>query len=95
MQKHPELPQGFAGLGLDVHLLKALRKMQFHEPSEIHTALIPVALSGRDLLGQARTGTGKTAAFGLPILQQIDPGGRLRQRSGDQEAIGVSTGKAV
>ncbi len=78
MQKHPDLPQPFAELGLDVHLLKALRKMQFVEPSEIQKALIPVALSGRDLLGQARTGTGKTAAFGLPILQQIDPAGRLQ-----------------
>lgn len=52
--------------------------MQFVEPSEIQRQLIPVALSGRDLLGQARTGTGKTAAFGLPILQRIDAGGRLQ-----------------
>ena len=78
MQKHQELPQAFADLGLDVQFLKALRKMQFVEPSEIQKQLIPVALSGRDLLGQARTGTGKTAAFGLPILQQIDAAGRLQ-----------------
>lgn len=52
--------------------------MQFVEPSEIQRALIPHALTGRDLLGQARTGTGKTAAFGLPILQKIDPVGRLQ-----------------
>ncbi len=78
MQKHTELPQSFAELGLDVQFLKALRKMQFVEPSEIQRQLIPHALTGRDVLGQARTGTGKTAAFGLPILQQIDPGRRLQ-----------------
>ncbi|MBI3834580.1 MAG: DEAD/DEAH box helicase [Planctomycetes bacterium] len=52
--------------------------MQFVEPSDIQRQLIPAALSGRDIMGQARTGTGKTAAFGLPILQQINPTGRLQ-----------------
>lgn len=78
MQKHTELPQSFAQLGLNVQFLKALRKMQFTEPSEIQRQLIPHALTGRDVLGQARTGTGKTAAFGLPILQQMNPTGRLQ-----------------
>ena len=72
MKPHPELPSKFADLGLGVRLLKAVAKMGFSEPSEIQLALIPPALAGRDILGQARTGTGKTAAFGLPILQQLD-----------------------
>lgn len=78
MQKHQDLPKAFAELGIEVRFLKALRKMRFVEPSEIQSAMIPMALEGRDILGQARTGTGKTAAFGLPILQKIDPAGRLQ-----------------
>ena len=77
MQRHPELPQAFANLGIEVRFLKAVRKMRFVEPSEIQQGMIPHALAGRDILGQARTGTGKTAAFGLPILQQLQPAGRL------------------
>jgi ATP-dependent RNA helicase DeaD len=72
MKPHPQLPQSFAELGLDVRLLKAMHKMGFSKPTEIQQAMIPVALAGRDILGQARTGTGKTAAFGLPILQRLD-----------------------
>ena len=72
MKPHPELPQAFAELGLDVRLLKAVQKMRFAEPTEIQREMIPPALAGRDILGQARTGTGKTAAFGLPILQRLD-----------------------
>ncbi len=78
MQKHPELPQAFADLGIEVRFLKAISKMGFVEPTEIQRRMIPVTLEGRDVLGQARTGTGKTAAFGLPILQQLDPQGRLQ-----------------
>ena len=72
MKPHLELPQAFAELGLDVRLLKAVQKMNFAEPTEIQREMIPPALAGRDILGQARTGTGKTAAFGLPILQRLD-----------------------
>ena len=78
MQKHPELPEAFAKLGMEVRFLKALAKMGFVDPSEIQIEMIPLALDGKDILGQARTGTGKTAAFGLPILQQLDPAGRLQ-----------------
>ncbi len=73
MQRHAPLPQKFAELGIEVPFLDALRAMGFEEPSEIQTAMIPSALSGRDILGQARTGTGKTAAYSLPALQKIDP----------------------
>ena len=72
MKPQPELPQAFAELGLDVRLLKAVRKMKFAEPTEIQREMIPPALAGRDILGQARTGTGKTAGFGLPILQRLE-----------------------
>ena len=78
MQKHPELPHAFADLGIEVRLLKALAKMRFVEPSEIQRRLIPPVLEGRDVLGQARTGTGKTAGFGLPILQKLNPAQRLQ-----------------
>lgn len=78
MQKHPELPQAFADLGVSVPILKALRKIQYESPSDIQRELIPVALAGHDILGQARTGTGKTAAFGIPTLQRIDRNKRLQ-----------------
>ncbi len=71
---HLELPEAFAALGLDNAILLALAEIHFREPSEIQKRLIPVALRGVDVIGQARTGTGKTAAFGLPILQRMDPG---------------------
>ena len=78
MNKHPELPKAFAELGLEVRFLKAAAKVGYVEPSPVQAELIPVALTGKDILGQARTGTGKTAAFAFPILQQIDPAGRLQ-----------------
>ncbi len=76
MHKHHELPPAFSELGIDTRLLLALEKMGFKEPTDIQRQLIPLALSGRDLLGQARTGTGKTAAFGVPLLQMahVDQG---------------------
>ncbi|NNM84431.1 MAG: DEAD/DEAH box helicase [Phycisphaerales bacterium] len=69
---HLQLPAAFATLGLEQSLLLALAEIHFTEPSEIQQKLIPVALTGADCLGQARTGTGKTAAFGLPIMQRLD-----------------------
>lgn len=78
MQKHPDLPQAFIDLGIEVRFLKAIQKMHFETPSPIQEKLIPLALKGLDILGQARTGTGKTAAFGLPALQLMDPAKRLQ-----------------
>ena len=66
----PPLPEAFAALGVRPSLLKGLAVAGFVTPSEIQSLLIPRALAGVDLLGQARTGTGKTAAFGLPLLQR-------------------------
>jgi ATP-dependent RNA helicase DeaD len=63
-------PEAFAALGVRPSILRALAEEQFINPTDIQSLLIPKALEGRDLLGQARTGTGKTAAFGIPILQR-------------------------
>jgi ATP-dependent RNA helicase DeaD len=68
---HGYLPEGFAKLGINEPLLRALRHAGFEAPTEIQEVAIPEALKGRDIVGQAKTGTGKTAAFGLPTLQRI------------------------
>ena len=68
----------FADLGLNDRLLKALERLKFETPTEIQAELIPLALKGRDLLGQAKTGTGKTAAFVIPMLQNFEPGARFQ-----------------
>ncbi len=70
----PEIPEaeGFAALGLSPELLAAVEAEGFSEPTPIQVAAIPPLLDGRDLIGLARTGTGKTAAFALPLLQRID-----------------------
>ncbi|MCP4590126.1 MAG: DEAD/DEAH box helicase [bacterium] len=78
MQKHAALPQAFADLGIEVRFLKALAQINYQEPTDVQRALIPAILEGKDVLGQARTGTGKTAAFALPLLQGCDPAGRLQ-----------------
>jgi len=70
--------QGFESLKLIKPLLKAVAKNGWAQPSEIQAKLIPPALAGRDVLGQARTGTGKTGAFAVPILQQMGDGDGVR-----------------
>ncbi len=67
---------GFDDLGLRPELLSALAALGYEEPTPIQRETIPHLLAGRDLLGQAATGTGKTAAFALPILQRIPEGSR-------------------
>lgn len=64
---------GFAGLGLSTQVLRALADMGFEEPSPIQTQTIPLVLAGHDAIGQAQTGTGKTAAFGVPIVERVEP----------------------
>ena len=65
-------PKRFDELPLSPEVLDALDDMGFVEPSPIQREAIPVALEGRDLIGQAQTGTGKTAAFGIPLIEKID-----------------------
>jgi ATP-dependent RNA helicase DeaD len=64
--------QSFSDLGLDASVLKALKDVGYETPSAIQAATIPPLLAGRDVIGMAQTGTGKTAAFALPILSQLD-----------------------
>src|ERR1700704_2138755 len=63
----------FADLGLSESTLQALADVGYESPSRIQEQAIPALLEGRDVIGQAQTGTGKTAAFGLPMLEYIDP----------------------
>jgi ATP-dependent RNA helicase DeaD len=85
-ESSPELPgtdhaasSGFARFGFSSELLTALTAIGYSEPSPIQQAAIPELLLGRDLVGQAQTGTGKTAAFALPMLARLDPEQRTPQ----------------
>jgi ATP-dependent RNA helicase DeaD len=70
---------GFENLGLIEPLLKSVREHGFEEPTPIQRRTIPLLLAGRDVVAQAQTGTGKTAAFALPLLQRIDTSNRTVQ----------------
>jgi len=72
-------PIGFRELGLESALLQALAGLGYEVPTAIQAATIPPLLAGTDVLGQAQTGTGKTAAFALPVLAKIDLGRALTQ----------------
>ena len=61
----------FGSLLLDKKIVTALTDMGFEEPSPIQEQTIPLVLDGYDVIGQAQTGTGKTAAFGIPLVQSI------------------------
>lgn len=63
----------FEDLGLCPEIMKAVKNMGFEEASPIQAKAIPAMLEGKDIIGQAQTGTGKTAAFGIPLLEKIDP----------------------
>src|ERR1700720_3858367 len=67
------MAKSFAELGLSENTLQALADVGYESPSPIQEQAIPALLEGRDVIGQAQTGTGKTAAFGLPIMEYIDP----------------------
>ena len=100
------VPARFEDLGLSETSLAVLRKIGFQAPIPIQSAFIPIALTGRDCIGQARTGTGKTAAFVLPILERINlddprtqalvltPTRELSQQVAD-EAIRLTSNHAV
>ena len=72
---------GFSGLGLDPRLESALAHLGYEEPTPVQREAIPPLLAGRDLLGQAATGTGKTAAFALPLIHLLDPTLDPRERT--------------
>src|SRR5580765_6497606 len=83
MTTTPDTPSSFPELGLRPQLADVVSALGYEEPTPIQREAIPLLLAGRDLLGQAETGTGKTAAFALPMLQVIiDAGPPLRQTCG-------------
>jgi ATP-dependent RNA helicase DeaD len=65
-------PENFESLGLNAPILQALKDIGYESPSPIQAAAIPCLQRGVDIVGQAQTGTGKTAAFALPLLNQLD-----------------------
>lgn len=69
----------FQSLGISDVIMKALDKMGFEEATPIQEQTIPLGLAGKDVIGQAQTGTGKTAAFGIPMLDKIDKNQRKIQ----------------
>jgi ATP-dependent RNA helicase DeaD len=77
-----EPPPGFSGLGLDPRIVSALATLGYEEPTPVQREAIPPLLAGRDVLGQAATGTGKTAAFALPLLHILTPNAEPRERLG-------------
>ena len=72
MSDSNEQDSDFSDLGLSEPMLNALAHVEYTQPTPVQAGLIPKALEGCDLLGQARTGTGKTAAFAIPILERIE-----------------------
>jgi ATP-dependent RNA helicase DeaD len=71
-QPDPASAVSFSELGISASMLRTLDEVGYTDPTPIQALALPVALSGRDLIGQARTGSGKTAAFAVPILERLD-----------------------
>ena len=67
---------GFSSMGLSTSMLETLKQVRYLSPSPVQAAFIPRALDGLDVIGQAKTGTGKTAAFGIPIIEMLEARGR-------------------
>ncbi|HET8770094.1 MAG TPA: DEAD/DEAH box helicase [Gemmatimonadaceae bacterium] len=86
MPPRPEAPSaapsaGFASLALDERVLSELHALGYEEPTPIQLAAIPPLMAGRDVMAQAATGTGKTAAFALPLLHNLNAGAPPRERT--------------
>ncbi len=75
MYAPPSSESSFDALELDARLVESIRALGFETPTPIQAQAIPVLLAGHDVIGRARTGSGKTAAFGLPLLQRLEAGG--------------------
>lgn len=67
----PPVPSSFYGLGIAPQILETLTKLKFHTPTPIQQKAIPIAIAGQDVIGIAQTGTGKTMAFGVPMIQRL------------------------
>jgi len=70
--KNQKINARFSKLGIAPRLLEAIERLKFTEPTPIQRGSIPVAITGKDLIGIAQTGTGKTLAFGIPMLQRLE-----------------------
>jgi ATP-dependent RNA helicase DeaD len=79
MNEDPQTRPAFAALGLNADIVRVLEELGYEEPTPIQTHAIPLLLSGRDVLGSAATGTGKTAAFALPLIERLEPNTRAVQ----------------
>ncbi len=77
-ERKVESMSSFESFGLNRRVLQAIHDMGFEEPSPIQAACIPVVLEGRDVIGQAQTGTGKTAAFGIPLVERVSTEPRVQ-----------------
>jgi ATP-dependent RNA helicase RhlE len=75
----------FSDLGIISPILKAIEKLGYSEPTPIQEQAIPILLDGHDLLGSAQTGTGKTAAFTIPILQRISTSNHKQKKKGRRQ----------
>ncbi len=73
MNEDPQARPAFTALGLSADVLRVLDELGYEEPTPIQAQAIPLLLAGRDVLGSAATGTGKTAAFALPLIERLDP----------------------
>ena len=87
--RHSSVTAGFAALGLSEALVAAVTALGYEEPTPVQRETIPVILTGRDLLAQAATGTGKTAAFALPMIQRLTPPGAARQSAASGHAAAM------
>ena len=74
-----EINQTFSSLGIDEDVLSAIEDLGYTEPTPIQAQSIEKLMKGFDLIGQSQTGTGKTAAFGIPLIELIDPEDRRMQ----------------
>ena len=83
-----EAPKRFEDMDLSPQMLKALGKANYEEPTPVQAGVIPTALEGIDVIGQARTGTGKTASFVIPILEDLLP---KREARDDNVLAGASS----
>ena len=73
MSENSEKVESFEGLGLSEVVLARLTELGFVTPTPIQARTIPHIIAGRDVMGKAETGTGKTLAFGLPVIEHVDP----------------------
>lgn len=78
-QGEQEARMRYEDAGIDSRILRAVRELGFEHMTPIQEQAIPLFMTGQDIIGQAQTGTGKTAAFGIPVLQKIDPENRNLQ----------------